>query len=493
VRKGRIQFKNPHEMRASIFFLFWSGMALQAMSQSPDRLSYQAIVRNASGNVVTNQSVGMRITILKGSAAGTAVYSETHARTTNANGLVTMEIGGGTPVTGTFGAVNWGQGPYFIKTETDVAGGSNYQITGTTQLLSVPYSMYAQSAALKYSTSGDTLYSGKEYVIVPGLSAINQAAQGPGTPTVTTASATDIGASGATIAGLVTSQGNSVVNTRGICYGLTGSPTISNFTVTGGSGTGSFQVNLTGLTGGTIYYARAFAINNSGTSYGNQVMFTTTGANPGTCTGSIKDIDGNEYAVVAIGNQCWMKENLRVTRFRNGDSIPLDRSGGIAGDSSGVTWYSLSTPARTIYNHSNSNLLSFGYLYNRFAAQDTRGICPVGWHLPSQADFVILANTLGGELVAGGKMKTSGTSTWKVPNEGADNSSGFSAVPSGYRSVFGGNFLGKGEAAVFWTATEGVNEICRELHFDSRALKTPTRVIYNVNPPNGLSVRCVRD
>jgi uncharacterized protein (TIGR02145 family) len=187
-----------------------------------------------------------------------------------------------------------------------------------------------------------------------------------------------------------------------------------------------------------------------------------------------------------------MKENLRVTRFRNGDSIPLDKSGGFTGDSSGVTWY-LSTPGRTVYNHLQSNLITHGFLYNRYAAQDTRGICPVGWHLPTAGEFNVLGGFLGGELVAGGKMKSTGTTLWKSPNVGADNSSGFQAIPSGFRSVWGGTFQKIGEAATFWTATEGVTEILRELHFDSKVLRTPTLVSYSQNPPNGLSVRCIRD
>jgi len=136
------------------------------MAQSPDRLSYQAIVRNASGNVVANQSVGMRIAILKGSATGASVYVETQTRNTNASGLITLEIGGGIPVTGSFALVNWGQGPYFIKTETDVTGGTNYQLTGTTQLLSVPYSLYASDIPI--SKDGDTVTIGKTKLVIPG-------------------------------------------------------------------------------------------------------------------------------------------------------------------------------------------------------------------------------------------------------------------------------------------------------------------------------------
>lgn len=120
-------------------------------AQSPQKMSYQSVIRNSSSQLITNQSVGMKISILQGSAFGTSVYVETQTSTTNANGLVTIEIGGGTPVTGTFATVNWANGPYFLKTETDPAGGTNYTITGTSQLLSMPYALYAKTAENGFS------------------------------------------------------------------------------------------------------------------------------------------------------------------------------------------------------------------------------------------------------------------------------------------------------------------------------------------------------
>jgi len=115
-------------------------------AQAPEKMSYQAIVRNATGQLLTNQNVAMRISVLQGSAAGAAVYSERVTGTTNANGLVSLEIGSGTVLSGTFNTINWGTNSYFLKTETDPAGGSNYIITGTSQLLSVPYALYAKSS-----------------------------------------------------------------------------------------------------------------------------------------------------------------------------------------------------------------------------------------------------------------------------------------------------------------------------------------------------------
>jgi hypothetical protein len=116
-------------------------------AQAPDKMSYQAVIRNASNNLVTSSPVGMRISILQGSASGPVAYVETQTPTTNANGLASIEIGSGVVISGTFASIDWSGGPYFIKTETDPLGGTTYTITGTSQLLSVPYAIYARTAS----------------------------------------------------------------------------------------------------------------------------------------------------------------------------------------------------------------------------------------------------------------------------------------------------------------------------------------------------------
>lgn len=115
-------------------------------AQAPEKMSYQAIVRNATGQLLTNQNVSVRVSVLQGSSAGTSVYSESVSGLTNANGLISLEIGSGTVLSGTFSSINWGTNSYYLKTETDPAGGTNYTITGTSQLLSVPYALYAKSS-----------------------------------------------------------------------------------------------------------------------------------------------------------------------------------------------------------------------------------------------------------------------------------------------------------------------------------------------------------
>lgn len=121
-------------------------LASGIFAQSPDKMSYQAVIRNSTNQLVSNQTVGMRISILQGSSSGSSIYTETHTTTTNANGLASIEIGNGTVINGVFGNIDWSNGPYFIKTETDPSGGVNYSISGTSQLLSVPYALHAKTA-----------------------------------------------------------------------------------------------------------------------------------------------------------------------------------------------------------------------------------------------------------------------------------------------------------------------------------------------------------
>ena len=120
-------------------------IVLTLFAQSPEKMSYQAVVRNIKGELIVNRTIGVKISILQETASGTVVYAETHTPTTNINGLVTILIGAGNVVSGTFSGINWSAGPYFIKTEIDPDGGTAYSITSTSELLSVPYALYAKN------------------------------------------------------------------------------------------------------------------------------------------------------------------------------------------------------------------------------------------------------------------------------------------------------------------------------------------------------------
>jgi hypothetical protein len=141
-------------MKQLLLLITATVIATCTMAQAPDKMSYQAVVRNAANALVTNTTIGMRVSILQGSASGTAVYVETQTPTTNTNGLVSVDIGTGTVVSGTFSTIDWSAGAYYIKTEIAPGGGTSYTITGTSQLMSVPYALYAKTAGTTSIAAG---------------------------------------------------------------------------------------------------------------------------------------------------------------------------------------------------------------------------------------------------------------------------------------------------------------------------------------------------
>src|SRR4030066_2563083 len=161
--------------------------------------------------------------------------------------------------------------------------------------------------------------------------------------------------------------------------------------------------------------------------------------------GTVTNIDGNVYHTVIIGTQVWMVENLKVTHYRNGDSIP--------NVSDGTEWGSLKTGAYCNYNNDPNNIDTYGRLYNWYVVIDRRKICPAGWHGPPFKDWGFLEGDLGGVPIAGGKMKEEGIAHWKSPNTGATNESGFTALPGGYRR-FDGIFHYLGGYGYWWSTRE---------------------------------------
>jgi len=243
------------------------------------------------------------------------------------------------------------------------------------------------------------------------------------------------------------------------------------------SGLTATSQQVTGLNYYTNYYWRVSATNSFGTSNWSNVWSFLT-ANE---TGTLTDIDGNIYQTVKIGNQWWMAENLRVTRYQNGDSIP--------NVTNSSNWYSLSTGAYCAYDNNNNNVSTYGLLYNWSAADDSRNIAPAGWHVPSDAEWQTLMVYLGGSSIAGGKMKEPGYAHWISPNNDATNSSGFTALPGGSRYP-GGSFLLLGSSANFWSSTEyGSNDAWRyALSYGNSELHR-----FDVSKGFGYSVRLVKD
>jgi uncharacterized protein (TIGR02145 family) len=327
-----------------IIFLFINVL----IGQSPEKMSFQAVIRDASGELVSNSSVELKMSVLQGSVDGMEVYSETHSEMTNENGLITLEIGGGTVVSGIYDVIDWSNGPYYLKREIDPSGGTNYVVSGTSQLLSVPYAMFANVAdtvlnapdtstineiqGLSVSFIGDTLYlSQSNYVIIPGLSA----------------------------------------------------------------------------------------------------------ANP-----PVSDIDGNGYDTLHIGTQIWLAENLKTTHYNDGTPIP-----NVTDD---TAWSGLSIGARSYYSNDSTQYDKvYGPLYN-WHAVETGKLCPTGWHVPTDAEWTVLTNYLGGD---GGKLKEVGTVHWNN-STGATDEFGFTALPGG-RRLDSGAFSFIGDYGYWWSATSG--------------------------------------
>lgn len=214
--------------------------------------------------------------------------------------------------------------------------------------------------------------------------------------------------------------------------------------------------------------------------------FTVSGSAP-SCPTVVTDVDGYTYATTVLAGQCWLAENLRVSRYRNGDSIPTGLGS--------TAWTGTTEGAMTIYNTSPSLGALLGRLYNGFAVTDPRGICPLGWRVPTDQEWTVMTAFLGGPDLAGGALKATGTiqdgtGVWEAPNTGATNSSGFSALPGGERSGISGGFNGKGLNAHWWTATL----VPSGQLWDRVVVHDLDDVFAGTSNRNrGASVRCVKD
>jgi len=207
--------------------------------------------------------------------------------------------------------------------------------------------------------------------------------------------------------------------------------------------------------------------------------------NPALTYGSITDIDGNTYATIRIGTQVWMAENLRTTRYWNGDTIPN------VTDDDAWSQLDVSTTGAWCHYDNNPNYeVPYGKLYNWYVVADPRNVCPTGWHLPTDAEWTVLSDHLGGASVAGGKMKSAGTWYWLVGNTGATNESGFSGLPVGFRYYAHGVFYYLDLIGYWWSASEAGADYTWGRYLDYYIAATGRNSYYG---NNAFSVRCLRD
>lgn len=430
-------------------------LTISVFSQAPQKMSYQAVVRNSADLLVTSGSVGMQISILQGSESGTPVYVETQIATTNINGLVTIEIGGGTPVTGTFADVDWSTGVFFLKTETDPTGGSSYSITGTSQLLSVPYALHAKSAEL---ITGEI-----DYNEVDPIFNVSQAAN------ITTAD-------------------------------------ISNLSNLSGTNTGDQDLRLyatkdmgnENITNLANPVADLDAVNKSYVDLLESKVNSMEDMLIDAGLYNLTDVDGNAYNVIKIGDQIWMAENLRTTKYRNGESIETTTPATL--DISGE----VSPKYQWAYNGDESNVTTLGRLYTWYAMSDSRNVCPSGWHVPTDSEWTILTEYLtnngsgyqgsgsdiGKSMAAISGWRTDPTAGNVGNDQGSNNSSGFTALPGGSRWP-NGNFVYIGDDGYWWCSSVYPVSAGRYMNFYSNSV---SRSIGS-GPIGGAgsSVRCLKD
>lgn len=260
----------------------------------------------------------------------------------------------------------------------------------------------------------------------------------PTPPVLNSTSISSLTTNSAKSGGTITSDGGADITASGICWNTGHSPTINNNITTDISAGGIFASNITNLTPNTTYYLKSYATNSVGTGYGDELVFKTY---------TTIDVDGNGYYSVIIGTQTWLTENLKTSKYSNGDFIGTTNPSTL--DVSGE-----STPKYQWASMGNESYVStYGRFYTWYAVTDIRNVCPTDWHVPSDAEWTTLVSLLGGESVAGGKLKEIGITHFASPNDGATNEYGFTVLPAGYRTGYG-LFSGITDSGNFWTTTE---------------------------------------
>ena len=380
-----------------------------AAAQAPQGFNYQATVRNSSGALIVNQNVYFKFNIMLNTATSVPVFSETHYVPTDDLGQVNIVIGSGTATLGSFSSINWGTGNYYLGIELNT--GTSYVAMGTTQLLSVPYALYANS-------------SGNAQAATPNLASV-----------------------------LAVNNGANNLQIKNLS-----DPTDAQDAVTKSYSEIRLQAQVVQL------QAQIEALQNY-----NMLQ-----------------------SGLQIGQQGWATINLNVTTYRDGTPIPQVTDP--------TAWANLTTGAWCYYNNDTVNGAIYGKLYNWYAvagihdndpSTPNKVLAPQGWHVPSDDEWAVLIDFLGGESVAGGRMKEVGSSHWFNNDPDSSNISGFTALPGGNRSS---TFWDLNTGGYWWSSTEqSLNSCCswyREIY------NSGLNIYRNGNYPfksNGMSVRCVMD
>lgn len=424
----------------------------------------RAYATNSEGTSY-GEEVSFTTTVTSLAVLNTAAVSSITTTSAVTGGNITND--GSMPVTAR--GVAWGttQNPTIEGNHTtDGTGSGEFSSTLTGLVDGTTYYVRA------YATNGKGTAYGNEVSFVTASAAL---------ATLTTTAVSSLTSTGGVTGGDVTNDGGVEITARGVVWNTSPNPTLENNKTSDGAGPGAFTSTITGLTNGTVYYVRSYATNKAGTSYGNEVKFITP----------VTDIEGNVYATVQIGNQIWMAENLRSTRYNNNTAIPQ------VTDS--VAWMALTSPAYTWYRNNAANK-PLGALYTWYTVA-TGNLCPEGWHVPTNAEFQTMEVVAGVPVDSveiwgwrgrnvGTKLKA--TSGWTV-NTGT-NELGFSAIGAGYRAWANGEFRGRNEITYFWSSTDdAINAKPTVAYY--RRLDGRTHYIYKstTGKASGKSIRCVKN
>lgn len=354
--------------------------SIKTKAQSSQCIPYQAVLRDVNGQFIANAQESIQMSLLSGGVGGSLIYQEEHEVITDEYGLIKINVGCGQNTFGIWDNIDWSL-DNIAFTLSRLNQGS-WQLIGSQSLQSVPFALHAEDIAMRVSLQGDTLWVGKSYSIVPGVSAANLP---------------------------------------------------------------------------------------------ENIVF---------------DFDGNAYSSVVIGQQEWMTTNLHVLHYRNGDPIPTGLTD--------AAWGSTTSGAVAVYNNIDSNLDTYGGLYNWYAVTDTRGLCPTGWHVPSDAEWTNLmafadpsTNTTCGSCfqssLAGGPLKSA--FQWNSPNTGATDLYGLSLTGGGDK-VSSGGYLNQGNQGYYWSATasSSTNAWYRRFSYNNTNVGR-----LNDSKLDGFSVRCLKD